>query len=897
MSNMDLSEVAPARLAPPGLPRLVVTRRDLIERLDTALTRRVVLLVAGPGAGKSVLLAQWARHRPDRRVAWLVVDDADDDAARFAAHLVGAVRVAAPSFPTTALQRRSSDSLGLGVEFCEAFAAAVGEIGDLVLVIQDFERLRNDAVLRDLSTLIGWLPASARVVIASRERPTGLLLGRLDIAGEIARFTDDDLRFDQGTTQSLLASSLGHLPEASETSAVLALTEGWAAGVAMVAQSLRDRPGRRVTLEAFAGERPRLTELLTGEVIAALPDELRSFAIETSVLDRMCARVCDAVRGRQDSQRLLHELQLRCALVAPTPEDAGWVRNHQLLREALLVELHRVASADEIASYHVRAAQWFEARRDVVAAGDHYLAAEAWKELHRLLREHGSLLYERGENGTALRWYEALPDALSSGDPITMLSRAGFYSSAGRVRTGDTIMRRVLSGPDAPWYGPLIGALGYAIGVQRGRDLEQALDFARSASEMLTELPAELVWPDIVGLGASTKRAALASARVAEARCLRYLGDAATAAAVLDDRVIEHGRSGGARWGDVALGVRAMAELDIADLAAAERHARHCVTAACSDDGRPHRACAEAHLALARLALARLELEALEPHLSIVIYEARRTSRWYLLAEALVVAADAAMLTDPARCCEIVESFRVDGPPPLPRSLERALQALAHLGAARAQRGRSATVTATANPAAPAAGSAATVGIESLLDADARLARFWVALEHDDVPAAERALAAAALDGRVLVNTVVVAVAGAVLANAKGDRAGAVALMERAIDGAQPRGLRWPFAAGGAAAAAVLGAVRGDRQAFAADLVARLPAEAATPASPLLSRRELDVLRELRRPATVADIAEVLFVSQNTVKTHLRNIYVKLGVDNRRAAVRLAERLGLIPTM
>src|SRR5215213_363119 len=370
-----------SKLTPPRTARLVARGR-LLALLDAGVQSRLTLLAGPAGSGKTVLLSSWATTAIlPGPVAWLSLDAADNDPARFWSYLLAALRQTGAAPPNGRL-----DGLGLPIGgpdqgFLLQLAAGLAElVGPVVVILDDVHQLTNPALLDSLVTVLRRSPASLRLVLASRE-DLPLSLARLPLVDQPIEVGASELAFTADEAAKLLASQ-GLVLADADLALVWARTEGWAAGLRLAALSLQDHPDPEGFIAGFVGTSRAVADFLWEEVLGRLPEDDRSFLLHTSVVERVTGELADALTGRADGAPTLARLERTNAFVAALDQDRSWYRYHQLLAELLQDRLQASASR-LVPELHRRAAGWYqdhgfsvEATRHTVAGGQWPLAAE-----------------------------------------------------------------------------------------------------------------------------------------------------------------------------------------------------------------------------------------------------------------------------------------------------------------------------------------------------------------------------------------------------------------------------------------------------------------------------------------------------------------------------------------
>jgi LuxR family maltose regulon positive regulatory protein len=299
--------------------------------------------------------------------------------------------------------------------------ALVGSGREHVLVLDDYQAISDPAIHEDIRFLLEHLPRDAHLVIATRvEPPIGV--ARLRARGELGEIASDQLRFNDAEAAALLNDTLDLALLDEELAILSTRTEGWAAGLYLAGLSLRDR-SRPLRADDVVHDR-HLVDYLGDEVVSAQDPEARSFLVDTCVLDRLCAPLCDAVRGDDASKRLLGEIERANLFLVPLDERREWFRYHHVFRDVLRRELEDTRSVEYVAELHARAGAWLARADDVSAALGHLLAARCETDAAHLIATSWNASLQSGRSATVLRWLDALPEDVVRGDPRLCLARA-----------------------------------------------------------------------------------------------------------------------------------------------------------------------------------------------------------------------------------------------------------------------------------------------------------------------------------------------------------------------------------------------------------------------------------------------------------------------------------------
>jgi LuxR family transcriptional regulator, maltose regulon positive regulatory protein len=428
----------------PVSPPDLVPRPRLAERLDEGLGRGLVLVCAPAGYGKTVLLADWARHARCP-VAWLSLDAGDNDPARFWRHAVAALDRARPG-----IGARVSPLLGPPPppSFEALVTALINELAaqpdadERLLVLDDYHVVHSPPVHASLGFLLEHRPPGLGVVLASRADPP-LLLARLRARGQLAEIRAADLRFTGEEAAALLARVAAapgsQLPEAA-VAALAERTEGWAAGLQLAGLSLRAQPDVAGFVAAFTGSHRHVLDFLAEEVLERQDEQVRAFLLETSVLERLSGQLCDAVTGRAGSQALLEHIERAGLFLLPLDEVRGWWRYHHLFADLLRARLLD-QQPDQAARLHRNAASWYQEHGLADDAIWHAVAAGELTWAARLIEQHfDAVFYLHGEAETIQRWLAALPADLVRFRPRLLLAQADMAATSGRVAAVEPLL-------------------------------------------------------------------------------------------------------------------------------------------------------------------------------------------------------------------------------------------------------------------------------------------------------------------------------------------------------------------------------------------------------------------------------------------------------------------------
>jgi LuxR family maltose regulon positive regulatory protein len=338
-----------------------VSRPRLTERLLSGLERLgSLILVSGPaGSGKTTLLSEFVSELP-QAVAWVSVDEADNDPIRFWAYVIAACQSVQPEIGEAA-QALLQLPQPLPDETVPTLLIndIVSLQKDIVLVLDDFHAIQNSSIHTALSFLLDHIPDQLHLVVSTRVDPPWSL-ARFRARDQLIEIRALDLRFTTEEIAAFLGQAMNLNISREDVLALETRTEGWIASLQLAAISMRGTQRRYRLTKAFTGSHVYVAEYLMEEVLARQPEEVKTFLLRTSILERLNASLCEAVSGRADSQVMLKDLYQANLFILPLDEEGQWFRYHQLFADLIKARLQQTASTEEIAALHQRAADWYE---------------------------------------------------------------------------------------------------------------------------------------------------------------------------------------------------------------------------------------------------------------------------------------------------------------------------------------------------------------------------------------------------------------------------------------------------------------------------------------------------------------------------------------------------------
>jgi LuxR family maltose regulon positive regulatory protein len=894
--------------------RGLVLRPRLSERLDRGAASKLVLVSAPAGFGKTTLLTEWLAAGPagpggERLAAWLSLDRGDNDPASFWAYVIAALRTVASEVGEGALALLDAPQPAPIEVVLTTLLNDLGAVaGEIVLVLDDYHVIEGREVQGGMAFLLDHLPPGLHVVIASRADPV-LPLARLRARGELAEIRAAQLRFTAEEAAAYL-TGMGLALTARDVAALEGRTEGWIAALQLAALSMQGRDDVASFIAGFAGDDRYVVDYLAEEVLARQSDRVQAFLLQTSILGRLSGPLCDAVTGQGGGKAMLEALDRGNLFLVPLDDRRRWYRYHHLFADVLRARL-RDEQPGQVPGLHRRASEWHGQNGELSEAVGHALAAGDFERAAGLV-ELASPAMRRTRQEAKLRgWLEVLPSEVVRARPVLSVDFAGVLLMGGELEGVEGRLR------DAErWLAPATG--------HREEPQDPAAEMVVADEEEYLRLPATI----------ESYRAAQALARGDAPGTVRH-AQRAIELALDDDHLCRASAAallGLVYWGsgDLEAGHRAYSacvaglrraghiadtfgcSIALADIRSTQgrlgdalRTLEQALQLAGEQGGPVLRGTADMYVGMSEIARERDDLRAATQLLLRSQELGEHTGlpqnryRWRV-AMARVRQAEGDLhgaldLLNEAERLYVSDFFPNVRPVPAVRA--RVWIAQGRLGEALGW--------------AREQGLSVDDDLSYLREFEhITLARLLLAryqderaqrLMHEAAGLLERLLPAAETGGRTG-RVIEILVLRALAHQALGDTPAALAALERAMMLAEPEDYVRVFADEGPPMTSLLRAAakQGTRRDYARRLLAAVGTTETGSRTTLalidpLSERELDVLRLLGTELDGPAIARELMVSLNTMRTHTKNIYAKLAVTNRRAAVRRAAELNLLP--
>jgi LuxR family maltose regulon positive regulatory protein len=444
------------KLFTPAPRARVVLRHNLIERLnDSSRSRGVTLISAPAGFGKTTLASEWTAGSK-RPVAWLSLDDGDNDPARFLMYLVAAVRTVASNIGDGVLGALQSPQLPPVEPLLTALLNDITTAAEsFVLVLDDYHVIDSKPVDDGITFLLEHLPSQMHLVIITREDPQ-LPLARLRASGQLTELRINDLRFTLSESAEFLNQVMGLELSSQNIEALETRTEGWIAGLQLAGISMQGLQDATSFIESFTGSHHFVMDYLVEEVLQQQPEDIQTFLLRTSILDRLCGPLCDAVLLGTPGygQETLGHLERSNLFIIQLDNERRWYRYHHLFADLLRQRLqqrdgsqkHRVSqisarNEDHISDLHVRASAWYEANGLELEAFQHATYANDFERAERLIEGNGMPLHFRGAVAPVLNWLESLPTTVLDDWPSLWTAFASTLSVTGQTTRVEPALR------------------------------------------------------------------------------------------------------------------------------------------------------------------------------------------------------------------------------------------------------------------------------------------------------------------------------------------------------------------------------------------------------------------------------------------------------------------------
>lgn len=854
-------------------------RPRLGELLAEGMNRKLTLVSAPAGYGKTTLLSEWRMIHlgSEYPLAWVSLEEADNDPSRFLSYLVATLQTVKAGIGDSVLASLRSPQPP-PVE--SVLAALINDIAavpeEFALVLDDYHVIEAQPIQGAIAFLLEHMSPQMHLVIASRTDPP-LPLARLRARGQMTELRAADLRFTPEEAGAFLTDVMGLELSTRDVEALERHTEGWIAGLQLAALSMRGREDSSGFIEAFTGSNRYVLDYLVDEVLARQPEPVTSFLLKTSILDRLSGELCDAVAESHGGQEMLETLDKENLFVVPLDEEGHWYRYHHLFAEVLRHLLRR-SQPNLVPELHRRASRWYEQNGPLDEAIKHALAAQDFESAAHLVEGGAGEILARGEVSLLVGWVEALPEELMRSRPGLCIPYAWALFLTGRLEDAEERARDAERAASTGALSAEVTALRANLVRARG-DVPGSIELAREARKLLPEDDFALRGAISFNLGSA----------------YWVTGDLEAAKETFAEASAASRRAGNTYVALLSMRARAEIEKMSGHLRRAADLYHEALQIA---EASPSPAAGLAHVGMGELLYEWNDLDGAVHHLTQGIDLGNRSGSFDIhfpgrAALALVRQA----MGDTQGALEVIQegerAVRTINLPPYMLDQQAAFEARVRLA-----QGDLATAARLLEERAIDTDDA--VNIQNELE---HLVLARVLLARDESHAAldllERLRVAAEATGR-MGSKIKVLVLQALAYKARDDESRALVTLGRALELAEPEGYVRTFLDEGAPMATLLRSAltKAISPGYASRLLGafgssseRLPAGAL---SEPLSERELEVLRLIASGMSNAEISRALFVSLATVKKHINNIYRKLGTHSRTSALARARELDLL---
>jgi LuxR family maltose regulon positive regulatory protein len=879
----------------PTLPAPMVPRVHLFNSLDTALQpfMRLTLLSAPTGYGKTSLVSAWIQDRK-LPTAWVSLEEQDNDPTRFTGYLLAALERADPKFKALEIPPGLHTSGDLEALILIPLLNQMGSSDRTTLIVlDDYHSIENNAVHQIVAYLLENLPIQAHLVILTRADPPlpiSLLRGR----GQLNELRMEELRFQEEETRVFLRwfKDIHLSPEEIHT--LTQRTEGWIAGLQMAAVSLRSHVDQHGVVQSYSGDHHYIMDFLLDEVLRQQPDHIQTFLLNTSILPRLCGPLCDAVMEGSTgeihaSREILRQLEHANLFIIPLDEQREWYRYHRLFSDLLQARLQSQRS-DHFQILHRRASRWFEAHNQIEDAIEHALECQDTCLAAELLERTSQELLMRSETTTFLRLLQRLPR-----EEIAHRPRLGAYQAWSLLFQGAPLSVVEAQLPEQGDTGDPPGAadlLNAFVVLSQGK-VSQGLELAERAYNLLPE--EEIYLRDFAAL-------CVAGARI-------DTGDTARGMQLLEETTQSAERSGNPSSAVIFLTELAEVRIKELQLDEAQELYQRALNAAIDRNGNRLPIAGRALTGLGNLALERYDLDEAE---SLLVEGIQLTKHWSLIStiEAHLFLATVHLARGAIQ--QITESFK------LLRNLAHRFDAseiddrLVEMVEADFK-GRLGDLKSVRAWIIKRGLDEAPQKLPKSYDEDhltSRLYKYELPIlirlfiaesRFDDAQEAINELTLRSEQANRPLLVLEAEILQTLLLHAKGETEASLISLNRALERGRHSGVMRPFLTQGETLIQLLKQGKKTWESpelleFVNDLLRKSDPHFATGDRGLetLSPRELEVLQYLPRDMTIDVLADELYISANTLRSHIKNIYAKLDVHSRHQAVDKARNLNLL---
>ncbi len=434
-----MEQILTTKLYIPSTRPEIVPRQRLLEELNQGLHRKLTLISAPAGFGKTTLIAEWI-HGSNKHAAWISLDERDNVITRFLTYLIAAFQQFDASIGVDILAvLQAADNPQIEPILTILINQVTQKTAEFILVLDDYHLISTETIHSAVEFLLEHLPPNLYLVIIGRADPP-FSLSRLRASGLLTEFRSNDLRFSEEEIAIFLNDRMGFNLTNKDIKALEARTEGWIASLQLAAISLKGREDKEDFISAFSGSHYYVIDYLVDEVMSHQPDELQFFLLHTSILDRFCASLCNSILEVKNSKDMIERLQEANLFLVQLDDERIWYRYHQLFADFLNQRLHE-KYPKKIEEMHHRASLWFEKNGLISEAIDHSIAGEHFERAAYLVEGFGPEMMMKSKFDQLEKWLDAMPKEVVENWPWLCIIRAWMYDRLGQFDIGEQYLQ------------------------------------------------------------------------------------------------------------------------------------------------------------------------------------------------------------------------------------------------------------------------------------------------------------------------------------------------------------------------------------------------------------------------------------------------------------------------
>lgn len=483
----------------PSTGENLVPRPSLFDKLDKGYSRKLILISAPAGFGKTVLLSEWIKKN-NISFVWFSIDSNDNDIAGFFNYIISGLQKYNENFGQAALSLIKSPKMPDPKSIVHLLINDFITIDhDILLVLDDFHFIQNEEIRESIAYLLDYLPKKMHLVLLSREDPD-LPIAKLRSQQLMIELRSQDLKFSVNEIAALFSKKFKIKLSVEDLKALEKKTEGWIAGLQLAALSMQNHSDKSAFISAFAGNNRYIMDYLIGEVLKVQSSEIKDFLLETSILGQFCAPLCNFILNRNDSQDILEKLENENMFIFPLDNHRKWYRYHHLFADLLQQRLQARSNAD-VVDLHSNASKWFEKNNMYILAIEHLIQIEDHQKSLKILSQLVEEMWENGQHAAILRYGNTFPVEMIKTNPEFCLYYSWILTTTGNalkalplLKSAEKLVRKEIRKTElrgeSPWYykellGKIALAFAYLFSHQESND--KSFDYCKLAMNNLSE--------------------------------------------------------------------------------------------------------------------------------------------------------------------------------------------------------------------------------------------------------------------------------------------------------------------------------------------------------------------------------------------------------------------------